>query len=332
MGFPILRLPFLALKVVMNHLNDVGLVTVSLLSKKADRFLKACGKKNVSFFNLNRPEIRVLRDIVIILIDITSVESIEKCAGIKKNLKIGDSVVPFVITKDNEGAEAIHYILSSENDGLKTIFEYFKNHFNAKVEELNLSGKDPSVMRTVVNHIHSTQTVVKNVTMGSINRRKKPIVYLPISGDDFEFILKNVSATERFSFHWKPCPNFKFEGTISAKNINIENGDWCTIQNLIAIENEVIHVDGSEYTKEELRTFLNEWKAGKLPELKGVMLATEVPARDVIEGYERSERECGFCQHRPSHFITIKGPGGCHGWVNTSNANNFDMKIHHKLY
>ncbi|EGT31639.1 hypothetical protein CAEBREN_13707 [Caenorhabditis brenneri] len=343
MGFPILRLPFLALKIVVNHLNDVGLVTVSLLSKKADRFLKACGKKNVSFFNLNRPQIRVLRDIVIlellllesrrrgeflewdfslhcelkfyqyisircnhfiIPIYMSNEEKIDKFARITKILKVGDLLVPLVITKDNEGDEAIHYILSSENDGLKTIFDCFKNKFNSKIEELNLSGTNSRAIKTVCGHIHSTQTVVRNISIE---------VQPPISGDDFEFILKNVSATERFSSHWEPSPNFKFEGTIGAKNINIENGDWCTIQNLIAIENEVIHVNGSEYTKEELKTFLNEWKAGKLPKLKRAVLATEVPAWDVLEEYDRWEGECAKCVRRPRHVIAIKGPGGCHG-------------------
>ncbi|EGT36857.1 hypothetical protein CAEBREN_15949 [Caenorhabditis brenneri] len=359
MGVPILRLPVVALKVLVDHFNDVELVIVSSLSKRADWFPKACGKKNVSFFNLSDSEIRRLRNFVIlelfllesrrqkelpewnfklrcsvsngldisiscehftVSIHFEALENIERFEGARRNLKIGDSFVPVVTTGENDGGEEFHTFWNTSTYGMIVFMDYFKNNFNLSIEQLNFATNRSRAIRTIVTHINSTQTVVKNVLVGC-----SP----PISEDDFKFVLENVSATDYFVSGLTLSQNFKFNGTIRSKIIDIMNARWFTIQNVLeSVESQEIHVYGANYTKEELRTFLEEWKAGKLPKLKELTLGTKEPPLYVIEGYERWEGRCNQCESERSYSTKIKGHDGCHGCVYTEDRKGYFMSIH----
>ncbi|EGT36834.1 hypothetical protein CAEBREN_26217 [Caenorhabditis brenneri] len=206
MGVPILRLPYLALKVLVDHFNYVELVTVSLVSKRADWVLKTCGKKPVSFFYMQGSDIRDLCDfdkfalvllesrrqgvppdwnlkVCCVLIDenyfsiicnnyyTTSIvpiyfdiiENIEQFDGDRRSLKIGESSVPVVITKENDGRDKIRTFWSRGIDGMMEVMDYFMKTFNLPFEELKFASKDTGAIRTVCNHIHSNQIVVKTV-------------------------------------------------------------------------------------------------------------------------------------------------------------------------
>ncbi|EGT35200.1 hypothetical protein CAEBREN_25362 [Caenorhabditis brenneri] len=357
MGFPILKIPFVALKVLLDHLTIVELVTVSLLSKRADWFLKACGKKNVSFFNLPNSEIRNLSDFeklelfllesrrqrqlpewrfklfcsvssdrhikigcthFCIEIYIETLYDMRKFAGIRKSLKIGDSLIPVVVTRGYVGVERIRAFAKSNTDGMIVFIDYFKKRFNFSIEKLELAERNAESIKTVVNYLNSTQAVVRNVEC-----------YPPLSEKDFILILRNVSATEKFSSYLKLSWNFKFKETIRAKNIEIRLGHWFTIENLLmSNESEVIHVSGSDYTKKELRWFLKKWREGKLPKLKEVILATKVSCWDALEGCERWEGACRKCDGWPGSVVIIKGHGDSHGCFHASDRNSYRMLIH----
>ncbi|CAL2028364.1 unnamed protein product [Caenorhabditis brenneri] len=360
MGVPILRLPVVALKVLVDHFNDVELVVVFLLSKRADWFLKVCGKKNVSFFNLSDSEIRRFRVFVIlelfllesrrqgklpewnfklrcsvsngldisfsckhftVSIHFEALENIERFEGARRNLKIGESLVPVVTTGENNDVEEIHTFWSTNTYGMIVFMEYFKNNFNLSIEQLNFGTNRSRAIRTIVTHLNTTHTVVKNVLVGC-----SP----PISEDDFKFVLENVSATDYFVSGLTLSQNFKFNGTIRSKIIDIMNARWFTIQNVLeSVESQEILVYGANYTKDELRTFLEGWKAGKLPKLKELRLCTKESPLYVIEGYERFEGRCRQCETAENiQFITIKGLGGFHGCVYTEDRKGYFMSIH----
>ncbi|CAL2028343.1 unnamed protein product [Caenorhabditis brenneri] len=357
MGFPILKLPFLALKVLVDYLNNVELVKVSLTSKRAKWFLKACGKKNVSFFKFSDTEIRDLCDfdkLELLLLesrregklpdwgfklccyvsnDLRISISCKKFTipiyfktfgdcdmwglmGVRKNLKIGKWLVRVEILQNE-----IHTLRKDKTDGFIRLLNYFKNNFNLSIDELEFSGSTNDI-RKIVNQIKFNQIVVNNVQ-----------VYPSLSENNVELIVENVSATESFYSHLKLSQNFKYCEAIRAKGIKILLGHWFTIQSLIAsTESEVIDVRGSDYTKEELRLFLSEWKAGKLPKLKRVTLNTKVSAQDVIVGFERWGGRCGKCGFWDISIISIKGHGNFHGSVDTSYSDRFHMTIHDNQY
>ncbi|CAL2028349.1 unnamed protein product [Caenorhabditis brenneri] len=285
MGFPILKLPVVALKVLVDHFNNVELVIVSLLSRRAAWFLKACGKKNVSFFNLPATEIKGLRrfrKLQLFLLEskrqgelpdwnfelrcflgripapqllqlscntfnipiyTDNFRNIKIVKGVRRILKIGKSLVCVVIVPNG-----IHTFWENKTDGLIQLLGYFKTEFYLSIERLELLGEDIEAMERVINHINSSQTIVKNVLV-----ERSP--QLP---DYFgEFILENLSATEKFSFQSKLGEAFEFYGGICAKTIEIRFGHWFTIENiLMSNESEVIDVKGSNYTEQELRLFL----------------------------------------------------------------------------
>ncbi|CAL2028359.1 unnamed protein product [Caenorhabditis brenneri] len=353
MGFPILRLPVVALKVLVDQFNDVELVIVSSLSKRADWFLKACGKKNVSFFNLSDPEIRRLRNFVIL--ELFLLESrrqkelpvwnfelrctvrfeleisiscrnftvpiyfknlgiINRFERIRRNLKIGDSFFPVVVIRRADGVEEIHTFWNAEADGMIVFMDYFKKNFNLSIEELKLAGNDS--IRTVIDHLNSTQTLVKNVRV-----EYGP----PLSQDDFGFILANISATESFSTRLD-LRIFKYYGKIRAKNVNIENGHWFTLPNLLrCTENEEIYVRGSNFRRLEFRTFLGKWKRGEFPKLKKVNVATQSRYVDVTGGFKKRRDKC--VDTWGNRVEAIEGPGNSYGVVYHAKG-YFCMEVH----
>ncbi|CAL2028344.1 unnamed protein product [Caenorhabditis brenneri] len=382
MGVPILRLPFLALKVLVDYLNNLELVTVSSLSKRTDRILKACGKKNVSFFKLEESEIKSFCDFnkyvffyrnpifqvsfsfifAFLLLEcrrqrklprwdfklccyvgnelrisisflgfnvsiyLENLEIIESFEGINRNLKIGESLVPFVIVPKSwfTGPEKIHIFWSNKTHGMISSIDYFKDILNLSNIELVLEGGDSTTLRTIVNHINSTQTVVRNVEVG---------VDPQLSDDDFNFILKNVSASKKLYSKSKLSRNFKFNGSIRAKIIKIRNAHWFTLKNLLTSnENEEISVDGSNLKTEDLRKFLREWKSGKFPKLKKVELETKVSCMsylDVTSGLEKRKDKCDYSSRRRP-VIAIKGQGDVYGIVDPDEnfGGYFRMSVH----
>ncbi|CAL2028351.1 unnamed protein product [Caenorhabditis brenneri] len=350
MGFPILKLPVVALKVLVDQLNDVELVAVSLISKRADWFLEVCGKKSVSFFNLESYKIRSLHQIQILelflleinrrgelprwhfelccsvgsdqLISIScntfdvriyfgALEDIEKFAGVRRNLKIGELLVPVVATREY-GAEKIRIFWNTKTNGMIALMDYFKDTFNVPIELLKFTGGDTKAIKRVVNHLNSTQTVVKNVRVDS---------NIAISEDDFEWILKNVSATEKFSSYLEFGWNFTYNGKIRAKNIYIENGRWFTLRNLLSTnENEKISVHRSDFQRYELREFLRQWKIGKFPILKEVNLATNVSFMDMTSGIKKRLDKCEDTFGR--QVVAFRGHGDSYGIVSPTRNNH----------
>ncbi|CAL2028348.1 unnamed protein product [Caenorhabditis brenneri] len=353
MGVPILKIPFVALKILLDYMNNVELVTVSLVSRRANWFLKACEKKNVSFFNLEHSEIRGLCrfrilqlfllqsrkqgelpkwdfeircsvgsnfspdilqiscDTFFVVIYFDNLKNFKKVEVIQRNLKIGEFFVPVVIVPNG-----IHAFWEDETNGLIQILSYLKTNLNLSIEHLNVPGRDAGVTERVVKHISSTQTVVKNLLVER---------YARLPDENFEFVLKNVSATETFSSYLSVSRNFKFDGRIRAKRILIWNGLWFTIQSLLrSTESEVIHVNGSDYTKEELRTFLSEWKTGRFPNLKKLHVNTKVNVLDVIDGFERREDKC---ENRGWWIVAIKGNGRSYGIFDPAETKFGDFKM-----
>ncbi|EGT35256.1 hypothetical protein CAEBREN_20268 [Caenorhabditis brenneri] len=352
------KIPFLALKVFVNHLGDVELVTVSVLSRRTDWLLKACGKNNVSFFKLRGIEIGYLRQIQVIELFLLEsrrqselpewnfqlcysvsydqhisiscehfffrirfeiLDDIEKFVGIRRRLKIGESFVPLVITND-DGVKKTRTFWSSETDGMIAFMNFFKNKFNLPIQQLKFAGNRSRDIRTIVTQINSTQTVVKNVLVS---------VHPPLSADDFDFVLKNVSATENLSSHLILSQDFKFIGKIRAKIIKIHYGHWFTLENLaINTENEEIYVNGSDYLREELRSFLKEWVSGRLPKLKEVKLATRVCCLDVTRGFSKRRVKCQNDSGRTVEAVL--GHGDSYGIVDLADRGQgyFRMKFY----
>ncbi|EGT35171.1 hypothetical protein CAEBREN_06179 [Caenorhabditis brenneri] len=356
MGFPILKIPVVALKVLLDHLNNVELLTVSLLSKRADWILMACGKKNVSFFNLPDSEINGLCKIAILeffllesrrrgklpywnfvfccsvssdqhieircihfnlQIYFETLEDIEKFGGIKRNLKIGDSFVPVGVTQEKDEVEKIRAFWNTKTHGMIVFMDFFKTNLNLPIQKLSFAGEDSRAIRAVVKHINSTQTVVENALV---------CVYPPVSEDDFKFILRNVSVTGEFPSQLTLSRNFRFNEKIRAKNIQIRFGHWFTLQNLLKCnENETIHVRGSKFTAQELRTFLKEWQSYKFPKLENVSLTTEESAFDVTKYFEIRKDKSNNTSGR--QVQVIRGPGDSYGAV-YSIEGFFQMSVH----
>ncbi|EGT35255.1 hypothetical protein CAEBREN_13675 [Caenorhabditis brenneri] len=323
MGVPILKIPLVALEVLLDYFNNIELLQLFLLESRKRVELPEWNFKLYCSMSYDNSYILIHCLRFCIPIYIKTFEDFEKSVGVRKNLVIGESSFPVMIVS-NEGVDDFHTFWNGTTHGLITFIDYFKSNLNSPIEELSFAEEDTRAIRTVVNHINSTHTVVKKVRVKS-----SP----PLSEEDFNFVLENVSSIESFFSNLNLSWDFEYYGAIGAKNIFIENGDWFTIQNLLmSTESEVIHVNGSCYSEEELRTFLREWKSGKLPKLKKVKLGIHdkwMNYLDVTRGFDRRIDKCDYSsQNRP--VVAIKGQGDFYGIVNPNENRNgwFHMSVY----
>ncbi|EGT35190.1 hypothetical protein CAEBREN_19932 [Caenorhabditis brenneri] len=270
MGLPILRLPVVALKVLLDYLNNVEF---------CENF--------------------------IVPIHFEALENFQWFGRRRRNLKIGELVVPVVTIRENDGVEKIRTFWNTKADGMIVFMDYFKNNLNLPIEQLNFARDRLRAIRTIVTHINTTQTVVRNVL---VERNPR------LRDDDFEFILRNVSAVEKFSSYLELFRDFNFDGSIRAKSIEIRNGHWFTLQNLLrSTENEKISVRGPNFEKNELRRFLREWRSGRFPLLKEVNLATNVSYKDVTRDLFKRRDKCDNNSGR--RVEAFRGNGNSYGTV-----------------
>ncbi|CAL2052373.1 unnamed protein product [Caenorhabditis brenneri] len=263
MGVPILKIPVVALKVLLDHLNDVELAKDSeiwdlckatilelllLESRRQGELPPWCFEL---FCSVNDDlELSISCLYFLVPIQFGALRDIENSVGVRSNLKIGELFVPVLTTKQNNGAEKIRIFWNSEPNGMILLLDYFKSNFDLSLEELKFGGKNTRAVKTVINHINSTQTRVRRVEAAQI-----------FSDDAYKFVLENVSATKSFFSSFSPDPEFKFNGTIRAKNIRIYYCKWLTLESLLNnTKSKVIEV-GTDFKEEECRTFLREWQS-----------------------------------------------------------------------
>ncbi|EGT41560.1 hypothetical protein CAEBREN_10657 [Caenorhabditis brenneri] len=178
MPLPFLRLPFLALRLVVSLMNNVSLVGVSLQSRRADYALKKCGKQNVSFFNLDVDEINSIRSsdqFELFLLETERRQSLRKwpvtlsvsvegefTLGIKKeeldffNLEVHFESLQdideieghrkdlkigdrFVPTIVSEDRRDIYTFWEDKTDGLIFVTEHFSRNFNMEINGVSIN-------------------------------------------------------------------------------------------------------------------------------------------------------------------------------------------------
>ncbi|CAL2028338.1 unnamed protein product [Caenorhabditis brenneri] len=363
-----LNFPYPVRKNLVDQMTKTDLVRVSLQSHKADMALKDCGKNNVSFYNLDREELRQLSEFdraelflreaarqgtlpewsielsaqvsnevsfklsspyfinnFEFSIEIDLFKNIDSYSGVRKNLMIGDYHVPIMITNRNK----LISFWNNKATGLISVLQFFSEAYGLPVRSLNISGcESPN------NSDYSTNLRRIVRACSQLDIRRAYVVYHSnyeyISEIDYTFILENIAVNGAFRGYCKTSDNFQFNKTINAKSISIRYGHWFKIENLLSCKrNDYISVDGSKFTKNEVQTFLRQWKAKEFPELKSLNIDTRMRAPSAaIQGFRRHTEVF----RSPDGILVrlsgtyIKGYGQVYGSIN-ERGSAFKMEV-----
>ncbi|CAL2028326.1 unnamed protein product [Caenorhabditis brenneri] len=298
MPVPILRLPFLALKCLLNYTSKLEIIKLSLCSRKMDNALKRCGK-NGSFFQNPRYGINtssadnlelfllemkrsgdhtILQFHVYLTIEnrlrifvfgqncclvrfniyFECIGKIDQYVGKRKNFMIGENCVPLVIDQEGE----VTTFWNNKANGMISMIDYFCVSNKSPIEELTIIGSNQldysTNLRKLVHYMSSPGIEIESITIGY--ERK-------VSAKDFKYLLENVTVTGNFIIHERVPKNFKFDGKIKAESIRV-NGSWFTLQHLLSTDYSEIHVGSHGITNEDIHRFMELWVAGEFPSLR----------------------------------------------------------------
>ncbi|EGT35202.1 hypothetical protein CAEBREN_15129 [Caenorhabditis brenneri] len=338
MPFDFLGLTYPSIKNVVAQMSNVDAVRVSLQNAQADQLLKTGGKADVSFFKLSEQEISRLSDFDKLELFLCEAERsnsfgsqdvrlscyvseqyflfrIERDGedyvtvglgnfgtidelrdhGVRKNMKFGNELVP-TVTLDEIG-RTVRLILFWEDRtaGLCSMINFFHSKFNRGLKLMqfcNASGEQ--------NHSEAIRKIVEYVNSNNVQIAVVECVE-QICEEDYKFFLENLTPTFVFDADAKTSPEFKFDGQMRCERIRISSGHWFTLDVLLKNANrKVVVVQGADYTKEELVTFLEHWKDGKFSELEQLELETKAVPADVVKDFEKLEGQ-GFVLKGPDN-------------------------------
>ncbi|CAL2028335.1 unnamed protein product [Caenorhabditis brenneri] len=300
MPIPILRLPYLVLKVVLSCADNLELLKLTLCSQKTGRIvsrytnhrasiLKVEGKKDYKSFNdleklelfLQESPLSIERTGTNPALSITVAN--ELCLNVGWNNDCSFSIYPENLYKINQfkgvrkdirfGDTLVPVIVSKRNklctfwsdksDGLLCLMKFFKNNFKLKIEFLKIDGfhkREFSVTLKKVVAYVATQTVDRVVVCGSLK------------AEDYKLVLDNVKADGKFFAMADPPKNFDFDGKIQAGSVYI-SGDWFTFEQLLSADvYRGIDLASSKVSNKECRMILDHWLQGKFPKLAEIRL------------------------------------------------------------
>ncbi|CAL2047603.1 unnamed protein product [Caenorhabditis brenneri] len=358
-----LNFPYPVRKNLVDQMSKTDLVRISLQSPEANMALQECGKNNISFYNLDSsqmcrlsefdqaelffseaerqgalPEwkiglrVEVSEDFIFYLknwnqnfrvsMKIDSIENIDSYVGVRKNLKIRDKYVPIIITND----EKLVSFWDSKANGLILVLQYLAERIGLTIGYLKLRNDgSPSYsdnLRSIIRACSQISIEYLSVGYGHKDKRKHAL-----SADDYRFVMENLKATCIFWALSKSSKKFKFNGTIKAKSIKIENGHWFKMKHLLEWDDyEKLEVKGKNFTAKELRKFLEKWVAGGFPKLKDLKLECEEVFDEVTKGFEKRTD----IQAAPGRIMkaVIKGPGESYALIwSYSWGTAFNMEV-----
>ncbi|CAL2050977.1 unnamed protein product [Caenorhabditis brenneri] len=356
MPLPILRLPFLALRLVVSLMSNVSLVGVSLQSRRADYVLKKCGKQNVSFFNLDVDEINSIRSsdqLELFLLETARRQSLREwpvtlSVSVKEEFTLGidkdeldffhlevhfESLQDineigghrkelkigdrFVPTIVSEDRCDIYTFWEDKTDGLIFVTEYFSKHFHVELDQVSIDTSESATSSA------DLRKFVDSWAQATVQNVSVELV----ADEDYKYILRNLSATDQFDAHSETKRNFKFSGMIQAKSISIENGHWFTQRHLMnSVNYKEILMSEKKFSKAILIRFLEKWVAGKYPKLKklrvGTFMKDSLSFLRHFEFYSRPIR--GIQRHR---IYTFKGPGQKYAVAMSLRPNRLEITI-----
>ncbi|EGT48837.1 hypothetical protein CAEBREN_20275 [Caenorhabditis brenneri] len=349
MPLPLLRIPDVALEYIANHMSEVELLKISLCSRKADRALKRCGQKELTYFKTNISSLNYLEHFQLSLLEAGRAEGgvcaalrlnlvvnfynysvridvwhngicvyalyfeclnkLDQFAGIQKSLVMKHTYIPVVSTED----KSTYTFWNNRADGLTFVLKCLNEKFRHVTHKLNVFTRlMPDASQILTKFVD--YTVLPEVSLIGVNIEQG----VQMSIEDFRYILENVKFRDQsevdceFSSCFKVNENFEFSSTVLCSKLFLYSGHWITLQYLLKCKHSNIMVAGSKFTNEEIRIYMKQWVDGNILDVEQVYVDMSEPfnVNYVLSGLQRCKLQCSWRNRRPDHlYVFIKGVG-----------------------
>ncbi|CAL2050975.1 unnamed protein product [Caenorhabditis brenneri] len=199
------------------------------------------------------------KDLFSVQIYVEALGNSRQYKGKRRNMTIGDDLVPTVFVKDSRKLVAFW---ENRLHALTALLDLLINKCNVTIQDFDVDGSEDEdfseTLRTIVGFCSPTQ-----LQSADIGREKC------LTDEDTLFVLTHLTATKFFSIHSNTKKNFKFNGKISSDSIFINNAHWFKLRNLVENgNNKKIEVEGVTISKAGVKQFVKRWANGEFPNLE----------------------------------------------------------------
>ncbi|CAL2034217.1 unnamed protein product [Caenorhabditis brenneri] len=352
MPLPLLKIPYVALRYIANHIGVVELLKISLCSRKADRAMKRCGMRRQSYFNLfylYRSSFNYLDHLELMLLEagraeggvstsprlklavqfwdsvridvnyddryvfschVMCLNKLNQFAGIQKSLMIKNTYIPVVLTDDKR----MYTFWNNRANGLMFFRKCVVERFSYVTHTLSVHRKITSdasqCLRNFIDYSALPEVSLSYVFIDSTAQ-------MPI--EDFRYILEKVKFRDQlvsrcsFSCYFEANEKFNFHSTILCSKLSMHSGHWITLQYLLLCKHKEIRVLGSKFTNEQIKTYINQWVTGTIPDVEriAVGMAESLELKNVLSGLQRCRMSKYLQRDKSSDrlYVFIKGAG-----------------------
>ncbi|CAL2042885.1 unnamed protein product [Caenorhabditis brenneri] len=251
--FPLFRLPFLALCMIMNLYGPHEIIQLSLCSKRCLRIAKQRLKKREKIeaclyskkppnVNLNFSDSRCLYQFKIL-------EAKKLRNQQTHNIRIGDAVVPSIY----EGNYTNTYWKDTIS-GIEHIVSYIKDLFDVPITEIALGSENyENEFIETMDCLMKIQESVPDCILETDG---------PISDRCLTHLLDNCKITGNLKIYGQPSTQFRHNWNIHLDGLLLQNGLSFTFQNLMNIDCQSLELCRSNLTSEDMNQFLEHWRNG----------------------------------------------------------------------
>ncbi|CAL2042883.1 unnamed protein product [Caenorhabditis brenneri] len=300
--FPLFRLPFLALCMIMEFYGPHEIIQLSFCSKRSLRVAKKCWKKRAvveTYLYVKRiPSVNVhfldfrfySRFVILKARDLKDQQS--------HNIRIGDAVVPTI----HEETETVTY-WEDTILGIEHIVSFIKDLFDVPITKiyLNSQGYKNEFIDTM-DCIMKVQESVQDCTLDTISPIEECLTHL----------LNRCKITGELAVHQEPARQFRNEWNIHLDSMYITSGPCITFQNLTNIDCQFLELHHSRLTSEDANQFLKHWQNGGNSRIRYARIGINSMKRDVVTAGIETVRQLEALRrlYRTRRNYTIIRSGG----------------------
>ncbi|CAL2042876.1 unnamed protein product [Caenorhabditis brenneri] len=273
--FPLFRLPFLALCIILDYYDFYDIIQLSFCSKRSLRVANKCWEKKrmvKASLNTDKPP-RIQLQISSLSPNTTSfynfsIQSTKDLRSEQKNMiRVGDAVVPSI----NGLTETITY-WDDKIFGIGQLVRYIQDLFDVSILIELRRQETPNEFIRIIDTIMSVQDSVKDCVFNYVN---------PMD-DCLRHFLDNFKITGNLKIYGGPTRLFRHNWNIHLEDLYMSNSLSITYQNLMNIDCQTLQLFISSLTNHDLNQYLKHWQNGGNSRLRHASIVIRSLNQEII--------------------------------------------------
>ncbi|CAL2042881.1 unnamed protein product [Caenorhabditis brenneri] len=293
---PLFRIPYLALRIIIDFYSLYEIIQLSLCSKRSLRVAKKCWEKRevvkaevsvdiVSKINLHFHGTRFNYQFVI-----SQAKDLQD--ELTHNIRLGDAVVPSIHKK----TETVTY-WDDKIFGIGQIVDYIKDLFDVPIDTLRIIEDQNEFVR-FFDCIMSRQEFVRHCSLGSKVPADACLNHLMDTCKTFGDLWIFEKLSTQFRHNWDIQVDYLF----------ISDGFCFTFQNLMTINCRFLELYNSSLTSKDINQFLKHWQNGGNYRIKKVSIVmNSLDQETIISGIDTVSQPEGLHRYYDDATITVDG-------------------------